>query len=60
MEARDPDRLATALRTIWAEDRVHGRLAAGAKRRATSGRRTWAEVAAETRAVYAEVGRRRA
>lgn len=60
VEARDPDRLATALRAIWADDRVHGRLAAAAKRRATSGRRTWAEVAAETRAVYAEVGRRTA
>ncbi len=58
VEARDPDRLATALRTIWADDRVHGRLAAAARRRATSGRRTWAEVAAETRAVYAEAGRR--
>ena len=60
VEPRDPDRLATALRAIWADDRVHGRLAAAAKRRATKGRRTWAEVAAETRAVYAEVGRRSA
>jgi D-inositol-3-phosphate glycosyltransferase len=60
VEARDPDRLATALRAIWADDRVHGRLAAAAKRRATTGRRTWAEVAAETRAVYAEAGRRSA
>jgi hypothetical protein len=48
------------LRTIWADDRVHGRLAAAARRRATTERRTWAQVAAETRAVYADVGIRRA
>ncbi len=60
VEARDADRLATALRTIWADDRVHGRLAAAARRRATTERRTWAQVAAETRAVYADVGIRRA
>jgi glycosyltransferase involved in cell wall biosynthesis len=60
VEARDPDRLATAIRTVWTDDRVQGRLAAAARRRATTGRRTWAEVAAETRAVYAGVGIRRA
>ena len=59
VEPRDPARLATALRTIWTDDRVHGRLAGAARRRATTGRRTWADVAAETRAVYAEVGIRR-
>jgi glycosyltransferase involved in cell wall biosynthesis len=59
VEARDPDRLATALRTIWTDDRVHGRLAAAARRRAGTAQRTWDEIAAETRAVYATVGIRR-
>jgi hypothetical protein len=56
VEPRDPDRLATALRTIWVEDRVHARIAAAARERATWDRRTWADVADETRRVYAEVG----
>jgi len=54
--ARDPDRLATALAAIWADDRVHGGVAAVARDRAESDRRTWADVASETRAIYAEVG----
>ena len=53
---REPDRLAAALATVWADDPVHGRLVAIARERAESGRRTWADVAAETRRVYAEVG----
>ncbi len=60
VEPRDPDRLAVALRTVWADDRVHGRIAANARERATWQRRTWADVARETRAIYAEVGIRRA
>jgi glycosyltransferase involved in cell wall biosynthesis len=56
VEPRDPDRLAVALRTAWADDRVHGRIAANARERATWQRRTWADVARETRAIYAEVG----
>jgi glycosyltransferase involved in cell wall biosynthesis len=56
---RDVARLATALRTIWVDDLVHGRIAAGAIERATWGRRTWAEVAEDTRRIYAEVGIRR-
>lgn len=56
VEPRDPDRLAMALSTIWADDRVHGGVAAAARDRAESDRRTWADVARETRAIYAEVG----
>jgi glycosyltransferase involved in cell wall biosynthesis len=60
VEPRDVDRLAVALRTLWIDDGLHGRLVATARDRATSDRRTWADVAAETRRVYAEVGVRRA
>jgi glycosyltransferase involved in cell wall biosynthesis len=56
--ARDPERLATALATVWADDGVHGRLAAIARERAETDVRTWADVAFETRRIYAEVGRR--
>lgn len=59
VEPRDADRLATALRTIWTEDRVHERIAAAALERATWDRRTWADVADATRRVYADVGVRR-
>jgi hypothetical protein len=37
------------------DDAVHDRLAAAAMERATGDRRTWADVARETRLVYAEV-----
>ncbi len=56
VEPRDPARLATALRTVWLEDRVHGRIAAAARKRSTASRRTWADVADDTRRVYAAVG----
>jgi glycosyltransferase involved in cell wall biosynthesis len=56
VEPDDPARLATALATIWADDVVHGRVAVAARERAKASRRTWADVAAETRAIYAEVG----
>lgn len=59
VEPRDVDRLANALRTVWTDDRVHGRIAAEARARAAADRRTWAAVADETRQVYAEVGIRR-
>ncbi len=52
VEPRDPDRLASALATAWADDRVHDRLAGLARERAGAGVRTWAEVALETRRVY--------
>ncbi len=56
VEARDPDRLASALRAVWTDDRLHERLAAAALERATWERRTWSDVADSTRRVYAEVG----
>ncbi|GAC1663579.1 MAG: hypothetical protein NVS9B8_02840 [Candidatus Limnocylindrales bacterium] len=56
---REPDRLASALRTMWSDDPVHGRLATVARERAAADRWTWADVATATRRVYAEVGRRR-
>lgn len=56
VEPRDPDRFAAALATIWADDRVHERVASVARERATAERRTWADVARETRAIYAAVG----
>jgi len=55
---RDSGRLASALATAYADDRVQGQLAATARERAEADGRTWAGVAAETRAVYAAVGRR--
>jgi glycosyltransferase involved in cell wall biosynthesis len=59
VEPREPDRLAVALATIWADDDVHHRIASAARARARGSQRTWADVAAETRAVYAQVGIRR-
>ena len=56
VEPRDPDRLAEAIRTAWADERVHRRLSELARERAASGVRTWADVARETRRIYAEVG----
>ena len=53
---REPERLATALATIWTDDNVRARLAAAARERAELNRRSWADVATETRRVYAEVG----
>jgi glycosyltransferase involved in cell wall biosynthesis len=56
VEPRDPTRLAVALATVWADDQLHGRVAGAAHERAEGERRTWAAVAAETRAIYVEVG----
>jgi glycosyltransferase involved in cell wall biosynthesis len=53
VEPRDPARLAAALRAIWADDSLHHQLARAAEERASGPRRTWHDVAAETRAVYA-------
>lgn len=58
VEPRDPDRLAQALRAAWADDRVHRAIAGAAAIRAGSERRTWSDVAAATRAVYADVAGR--
>jgi glycosyltransferase involved in cell wall biosynthesis len=51
VEPRDPARLATALATTWTDDDVHARLAANARERAAH-RRTWVDVARDTRSVY--------
>jgi glycosyltransferase involved in cell wall biosynthesis len=56
VEPRDAGRLAQALATTWTDDAVHERLAVEARERAVRDRRTWADVAAETRGVYAAVG----
>jgi glycosyltransferase involved in cell wall biosynthesis len=59
VEPRDTDRLAVAMATIWADDAVRDRIAAIARTRAEGEPRTWADVARETRAIYAAVGIRR-
>jgi glycosyltransferase involved in cell wall biosynthesis len=56
VEPRDPDRLAEALRTAWADERVHRRLAGLALERAVGQQRSWGDVAMDTRRVYADVG----
>ncbi|HSK52477.1 MAG TPA: glycosyltransferase [Clostridia bacterium] len=58
VEPREPERLAAALRAVWLEASVHGRLVAAAQARARDRRPTWSEVARATRAVYAEVATR--
>jgi glycosyltransferase involved in cell wall biosynthesis len=57
VEPRDPGRLASALATAFVDDAVHARLAVAAREMAESGSRTWADVARDTRRIYAEVGR---
>lgn len=57
---REPERLASALATAWSDDPVRAGLAAVARERAQTDRRTWADVATETRRIYADVGVRRA
>jgi glycosyltransferase involved in cell wall biosynthesis len=58
VEPRDPERLAEAIRTAWADDRVRDRLVEAALERPEAAR-TWSDVALETRRIYAEVGVRR-
>jgi glycosyltransferase involved in cell wall biosynthesis len=56
---RDPRRLGAAISAAWSDDKLHARLARAAARNvqgaqgATGLPRTWADVAAETREVYA-------
>ena len=57
VEPRDPARLASAIATAVADDRLHEGLVDAARERAATDARTWADVARETRAVYAEVAR---
>ena len=59
VEPRDPERLAAALSVVWGDDVVRTGIADAAMQRATGTRRTWAEVAADVRRIYAEVGVRR-
>ena len=59
VEPRDPDRLAAALRVAWGDDAVRTAIADAAMERATREGRTWADVAADVRRIYAEVGIRR-
>lgn len=53
VEPRDPARLAVALRSAWSDDAIHARIQAAARERAAGHRRTWVDVARETRAAYA-------
>jgi glycosyltransferase involved in cell wall biosynthesis len=56
VEPGDPTRLATAIATAWADVDPYPGIAAAARERALV-HRTWADVARETRAVWAEVAR---
>lgn len=58
VEPRDPDRMAAALAAAWSDDPVRARIVEAARERSADGARTWADVAADVRAIYAEVGRR--
>jgi glycosyltransferase involved in cell wall biosynthesis len=53
VEPRDPGRLAAAIRSVWSDERIHVQLARTAQERARGPRRTWHDVARETRLVYA-------
>ncbi len=55
VEPRDPARLATAIRVIWEGGAVARQVTRRARQRAAGQQRTWADVARETRAVYAAV-----
>ncbi len=55
VEPRDVERLATALHAIWLDGPVHDRVADAARERSLTDARTWDDVAAETRAIYAAV-----
>jgi glycosyltransferase involved in cell wall biosynthesis len=54
----DADRLAIALSTVWVDDGVHAGIAAAARASGGAASRTWLDVAAETRQVYAEAAER--
>jgi glycosyltransferase involved in cell wall biosynthesis len=53
VEPRDPARLATAISTLWAGGSLFEQLRRKALRRAAEPPRSWADVARETREVYA-------
>jgi glycosyltransferase involved in cell wall biosynthesis len=56
VEPGDPTRLATAIAAAWSDAEPYPGLVAAARERGTT-LRTWADVARETRAVWAEVAR---
>ncbi len=56
VEPGDPRRLATAIRAAWSDDALLAGLRAATGERPAA-RRTWADVARETRAVWAEAAR---
>lgn len=60
VEPGDPGRLATALSAAWADERVHERLRVAVRERLAAPRRSWLDVARETREIYARVRVRRA
>lgn len=55
VEPADPARLAAAIRAIWEGGAVARQVTRRARQRANGPQRTWADVARETRAVYAAV-----
>lgn len=55
VEPRDPGRLAAAVDALWAGGLLAQQLHRAARRRADDHQRSWADVARETRAVYAAV-----
>jgi glycosyltransferase involved in cell wall biosynthesis len=58
VEPRDPVRLAGALSAVWADERLYQSLRSAAGERARAERRSWDDVAAMTRRIYAEAGSR--
>ena len=57
VEPRDVSRMAAALEAVWATGALSQQLRRQARRRADSDQRTWADVALETRRVYAAAAR---
>ena len=56
VEPGDARRLAAAMRAAWTDDTLHATLAEAARERMAR-HRAWADVANETRAIWAEVAR---
>jgi len=56
VEPGEPVRLATAIAAVWSDADPYPGLVAAARERATT-HRTWADVARETRAIWAEAAR---
>jgi glycosyltransferase involved in cell wall biosynthesis len=56
VEPGDATRLAAAMRAAWTDDLLHAGLVEAARERSEHGR-TWADVARETRAIWAAVAR---